>query len=219
MTFEERTRSRTALASGASQGRLRPALALAALALAAALSGCAAGGDTVGMPGMDHGAGTASPGAGISAEVATADAMFTMMMIPHHEQAIEMSDVILAESDIDQRVADLAQQIKDAQAPEIELMQGWLDEWGVSSPADMGGMAHGDGMMSQSDMDALEASEGAAAARLFLEQMIAHHEGAIEMAEDELEEGTDPEVLALAQRIIDSQTSEIATMEELLGEL
>jgi uncharacterized protein (DUF305 family) len=195
------------------------ALAISTLALAAALAGCAADGNTVGMPGMDHGAGTASPGAGVPAEAAMADTMFTMMMIPHHEQAIEMSDMILAKSDIDQRVIELAQQIKDAQAPEIELMQGWLEEWGLSSPGDMDGMDHGDGMMSQGDMDALEAAEGAAAARLFLQQMIAHHEGAIEMAEDELDGGADPEVLALAQRIIDSQTSEIATMKELLTQV
>jgi uncharacterized protein (DUF305 family) len=199
--------------------RTRMALATATLALTAALAGCAAGGNTVGMPGMDHGAGTASPGAGVPGDAAMADAMFTMMMIPHHEQAIEMSDTILAKADIDQSVLELAQQIKDAQAPEIELMQDWLDEWGHSSPADMGGMDHGDGMMSQDDMDALEAAEGDDAARLFLEQMIVHHEGAIEMAENELDQGADPEVLDLAQRIIDSQTSEIVTMKELLEQM
>lgn len=63
-----------------------------------------------------------------------ADTHFAMMMIPHHQQAIEMSDIILAKQGIDPRVVDLAKQIKAAQDPEIETMQGWISQWG------MGGM-------------------------------------------------------------------------------
>ena len=163
---------------------------------------------------MDHGTASAGP-----ARSAMADTMFTMMMIPHHEQAIEMSDLILAESDIDPRVTELAQQIKDAQAPEIELMKDWLDEWGLPSSGAMGAMDHGDGMMTEDDMAALEAAEGRAAALLFLEQMIEHHEGAIEMAQEELERGEDSDVRALAQQIIDSQTAEIAVMQELIEQI
>jgi uncharacterized protein (DUF305 family) len=74
-------------------------------------------------------------------------------------------------------------------------------------------------MMSDADMDALEAADGSVAARLYLEQMIEHHEGAIEMAQDELDDGANPDVLALAQRIITSQTAEIATMEDLLTQI
>jgi uncharacterized protein (DUF305 family) len=140
-------------------------------------------------------------------------------MIPHHEQAIEMSEVILAKTGVDQDVLDLAQQIKDAQAPEIELMQSWLDDWGMPSSGGMDGMDHGNGMMSDDDMAALEATEGADAARLFLQQMIEHHEGAIDMAQDALDDGANPEVLALAERIISAQTDEIATMERLLADL
>ena len=145
-----------------------------------------------------------------------ADAMFASMMIPHHEQAVEMSDTILGKDGIDDQVQALAQQIKDAQAPEIELMQSWLTNWGMSSSGDMSGMGHGDGMMSDGDMAALEAADGAEAARLFLEQMIVHHEGAIEMAQTELDQGANEEVIALAQAILDTQTTEIATMENLL---
>jgi uncharacterized protein (DUF305 family) len=196
--------------------RSRSALAVLTVAIVAALAGCAPSGNSVGMPGMDHGAGAASPG---PAQSAMADTMFIMMMIPHHEQAIEMSDIVLAKSDIDPRVVELAQQIKDAQAPEIELMEEWLDEWGLPSSGAMGAMDHGDGMMSEDDMAALEAAEGTAAAQLFLEQMIEHHEGAIEMAEDELERGDDSDVRALAQQIIDSQTAEIAVMQELIEQI
>jgi uncharacterized protein (DUF305 family) len=197
------------------------AIAAVPMAIALALAGCAttAGGGS-GMPGMDHGGGSSSsPATTVQGEFNAADSMFAMMMIPHHEQAIEMSDVILAKTGVDQDVLDLAQQIKDAQAPEIELMQSWLDDWGMPSSGGMDGMDHGNGMMSDDDMAALEAAEGADAARLFLQQMIEHHEGAIDMAQDVLDDGANPEVLALAERIISAQTDEIATMEQLLADL
>jgi uncharacterized protein (DUF305 family) len=197
------------------------AIAAVPMAIALALAGCAttAGGGS-GMPGMDHGGGSSSsPATTVQGEFNAADSMFAMMMIPHHEQAIEMSDVILAKTGVDQDVLDLAQQIKDAQAPEIELMQSWLDDWGMPSSGGMDGMDHGNGMMSDDDMAALEAAEGADAARLFLQQMIEHHEGAIDMAQDVLDDGANPEVLALAERIIRAQTDEIATMEQLLADL
>ena len=111
-------------------------------------------------------------------------------------------------------------QIKDAQQPEIETMQGWLAEWGVSSDdMDMGEMEHGGGMMSDEDMAALESASGAEAAPLFLEQMIAHHQGAIEMAETELANGKNADALALAQAVVDTQSAEIETMQDLLGQL
>ena len=180
----------------------------AALALTAALvlSGCS--GPTGGhesMPGMS---------AGDSAEANQADVMFAAMMIPHHEQAIEMSDVLLAKDDVDPEVAALAERIKAAQGPEIELMQGWLDDWGVDgmpSSMDHGGMMDGD------DMDALEQASGAEASRLFLEQMIVHHEGAIDMAQTELADGENPDALALAEQIIDAQSTEIAEMQGMLA--
>lgn len=71
-----------------------------------------------------------------------ADMHFARMMIPHHEQAIEMSDIILAKKGTDPRVVDLATQIKAAQGPEIEQMQGWLKQWGMPMN-DMPGMDHG----------------------------------------------------------------------------
>lgn len=197
------------------------AFAAAPIVLALALTGCTTTtGNGSGMPGMDHGGGSSSsPSATVRGQFNDADAMFATMMIPHHEQAIEMSDMILAKSGVDGRVLDLAQQIKDAQGPEIELMESWLEEWGMPSSGDMEGMDHGGGMMSDDDMAALESADGSAAARLFLEQMIEHHEGAIEMAEDELDDGANPDVLALAERIIASQAEEITMMRELLTQI
>lgn len=197
---------------------MRPAtIAGVTLAAALALTGCASDAPT--MPGMDHGADSFSSAE--AADANSADVMFAQMMIPHHEQAVEMSDMLLAKSDIDPEVAALAEQIKAAQQPEIEQMEEWLDAWGADMPGmdDMDGMHHGDGMMSEDDMEALEAATGTEAARLFLEQMIEHHEGAIDMAQDEVDDGQNADAVALADDIIASQTEEIATMRELLAQL
>ncbi|MGU3643416.1 DUF305 domain-containing protein [Microbacterium sp. C23T] len=193
------------------------AAATAAITLTAllALAGCAGTTNSGGMdnmPGMGSSA-SASP----AADVNNVDVQFTMMMIPHHEQAVEMADMVLAKDGIDERVTALAEQIKAAQGPEIELMESWLDDWGTPM-GDMDGMDHG-GMMSDTDMAALEAATGVEASRLFLEQMIVHHEGAIEMAQDEVDNGQNADVIALAENIIASQTTEITTMGDFLATL
>lgn len=147
-----------------------------------------------------------------------ADAMFTMMMIPHHEQAIEMSELVLGRDDIDPEIVDLAEQIIAAQDPEIELMEDWLDDWGLPS---MGGAMGGDGpggMMSDDDLDAIEDAEGDEAERLYLEGMIEHHEGAIDMAQDVLDDGESTDVTELAETIIETQQVEIDLMDDLLAE-
>jgi uncharacterized protein (DUF305 family) len=198
------------------------ALASAALTTALVLAGCTPAGDDSdagSMPGMGHSATPMMPTES-SVDVNTTDQMFVQMMIPHHEQAIEMADSILDKDGVDQRILDLAQQIKDAQGPEIEIMNNWLDDWGVeATPGQMDGMDMGDGMMSDDDMAALESATGNEAARLFLEQMIVHHQGAITMAESEVNNGQNPDVMDLAQQVIDGQTAEITTMQELLGQL
>jgi uncharacterized protein (DUF305 family) len=206
--------------------RIRKTRAAAAIALpvalALALVGCGAGDDSV--PGMDHDEmpGSASPSAESGGEFNDADAMFVTMMIPHHEQAVEMSELILAKEGIDEEVVSLAEEIKDAQQPEIEQLEDLLDDWELDdddADTDEGeagdDTGHADGMMSEADMDALEDADAATAQRLFLEGMIAHHEGAVDMAKAELGEGINPDALALAQTISDTQTAEIETMEKL----
>lgn len=188
------------------------ALSIGAIALTFALAGCASAGQGPGSPTASEAGATAN----------AADEMFASMMIPHHQQAVEMADTMLGKDGADEAVLDLAQRIRDAQQPEIELMQGWLEAWGVEA-GDAGhgghGGAGGDGMMSEEDMAALEQAEGAEASRLFLEQMIVHHQGAVEMAEAELDGGQHPDALELAQQVIDAQTAEIAEMQELLAAL
>lgn len=174
-----------------------------------------------GMPGMDHGSNSPTPSS--SAAFNGADRMFVTMMIPHHQQAIEMSDLILAKNDIDTRVSRLAQQIKDAQGPEIDTMQQWLRQWGVptmaASPGGMDGMDHGGGMMSAEDLAALKAATGTSAARLFLDGMIKHHNGAIAMAQTEVNDGRYPDAVELARSVIKGQSAEVETMQRILTSL
>lgn len=180
-------------------------------------------------------AASASPTA-TSADAAhnDADVTFAQGMIPHHQQAIEMSDMLLAKQGIDPEIVSLANEIKNAQGPEIEQMQGWLKTWGISStPAPsssmpghdmsggqdmsgMPGMAGGGGMMSDADMTALQDAQGAEAGRLFLTQMIEHHKGAITMAQQEIDSGQFPAAVEMARTIVSSQQKEIATMQEIL---
>ena len=162
-----------------------------------------------------------------------ADMNFAHMMIPHHQQAVEMSDVILAKQGIDPRVVDLAKQIKAAQGPEIEKMQGWMSQWGMGGMSGMPGMDHGgmttmpgmgdmsgmDGMMSQADMDALKNAQGVDASKLFLTGMIKHHQGALTMAQDEIKNGQFPDAVAMAKAILESQQKEIDTMNQILNSL
>ena len=136
------------------------------------------------------------------------DIMFAEMMIPHHQQAIEMSDLALKNS-TNPEVLALAQQIKDAQSSEIEQMKSW----GASSMAHMGHMM--DGMLSDEEMSDLAAATGSRFDKFFLEGMIKHHEGAIEMAQM-VTDSKNSEVAALAKVIIEAQQREILTMNELL---
>ncbi|RDH77929.1 DUF305 domain-containing protein [Mycolicibacterium moriokaense] len=162
-----------------------------------------------------------------------ADVMFAQHMIPHHEQAVEMSDIVLAKPDIDARITDLANKIKAAQGPEITQMRGWLDQWGIppmpSMDPGMGGMQDHEnmpgtsgamtGMLSAQQMTDLKNANGVDAGKLFLSGMIAHHEGAIAMAQDEIGSGKFAPAIDLAKSIVTTQQQEIDTMKGILATL
>ncbi|WP_026556811.1 DUF305 domain-containing protein [Arthrobacter sp. 35W] len=200
-------------------------LSTAALAATIALAGCSATTDTGSMPGMDHSthgsASSAAPssttGGQQSAGHNAADTMFAQMMIPHHAQAVQMSEAMLAKGGLDPRVRGLALKIKDAQAPEIETLTGWLATWG--EPTTMGGGHTMSGMLTEAELSALAAAEGTEASKLFLAQMTAHHEGAIEMARTEVAAGLNADAVALATAIASSQDTEIKDMQQLLAAL
>lgn len=151
-----------------------------------------------------------------------ADTMFAQMMIVHHEGAIEMADLAVERAESEE-VRSLAEGISAAQGPEIEKMTSWLEAWGedTMSMGGMGGMDHGgmdmDGLSQEEAMAELAGLSGAEFDRRFLELMIAHHEGAVEMAQAELEDGQNTEALALSEQIVADQEAEIAEMQQLLS--
>lgn len=157
----------------------------------------------------------------ISEEHGPADVMFAQMMVPHHEQALEMSRIVLAEKGVPEDVQTLAQQIEAAQAPEITRMQDMLAAWGVTDAQHMDHSGHGgmEGMLTEEQLQALRDAEGPEAARLFLEGMIEHHQGAVDMAKTQLDDGQNPQARALAEDVIAAQEREIAQMEDMLAGL
>lgn len=157
------------------------------------------------------------------AEGSDADISFAQLMIPHHQQAVEMADLALAR-ETSPEVKALAEQIKAAQDPEIQMMSGWLQAWGAPMEMgddhgshDMGGMTMS-GMMTGEDMRALADATGADFDRMWLQMMIAHHQGAISMAEQVKAESSNPDVTTLADAVIAGQTTEIDTMQQLLAQ-
>lgn len=150
-----------------------------------------------------------------------ADVEFAQGMIAHHEQAIEMAEIALdPTSGASAEVVDLATRIRDAQEPEVELMTEWLTAAGESLTMDTSDghdMSSMEGMMTVEQMDALAASTGADFDRMWLEMMIAHHEGAISQSQTVKANGSNPDVLSLADQIIAAQEAEIDEMRSLLG--
>ena len=191
---------------------------LAAMLVGAlALAGCAAA--------SDGGSADSAPAASATAaSYSGADVMFGEGMVPHHERAVEMADIVLEKDGVDPRVIALAEQIKAAQQPEIQRLNAMLESWGQGSSD--GGGDHGGhggtgsgGMMREEDLATLEQAEGVGASRLFLEQMIVHHEGAVMMADEQLASGENPDALEMAQEIVDAKRAEIESMREILASL
>lgn len=157
-----------------------------------------------------------------------ADVTFAQDMIPHHAQAIVMSKMASKRA-TDPDLRQLAADIQAAQGPEIEQMSGWLEAWGEDVPdgmgmdgdhdmGDMGPMMDGDmpGMMSDRQMMNLDKSSGSTFDRMWLQMMIRHHEGAIDMAKVEQKNGRSTEAIELATTIESAQAAEIALMKSML---
>jgi uncharacterized protein (DUF305 family) len=189
--------------------------ALGALALVGvlALTGCTI---NVNSPGS-HSSMMGADKSDARGTLSDADIMFLQMMIPHHQQAVDMGT--LAETRASNpEVKALAAQIKAEQAPEIAQMSGWLTDAGlpIKSSMDMG---HGmDGVLSDSEMTALTNATGTAFDKLYLEGMIGHHEGAIQMV-SMLKSSDNPSTKQLGDNIVASQTAQIAQMKALLAKL
>ena len=181
---------------------------------------------TVIQPGdPGEGAVTGGPVSPIEGEANEADIEFVQMMVPHHAQAVEMTELASRHA-VDRDVRRLAARIRAAQGPEILMMSAWLEEHGVSTESSDGHGGHDDhgetpmaGMLTPEQMDDLAAARGRAFDRLFLRGMIAHHRGALDMADTVAVEGIDVRVTELSADIDLTQSSEIALMRRLLRSL
>lgn len=181
--------------------------------------------------------GTDDPASDTSTQVSTtehndADVAFASDMLQHHAQALSMVDLTM-ERPLDPEVQQLAERIREAQAPEIQTFSGWLTDWDEEIPETVRdhANAHGDddggdsgdtgtdvpGMMSGDDMAALEDAGDAEFGDLWLEMMVEHHEGAVAMARTEEADGQFKAAVKLAKDIQTSQADEIDTMNNLLG--
>lgn len=174
----------------------------------------------------------------VAAEHNAPDVSFTQLMLEHHEGALEMSELATSRAQ-SADVKKIAATIEEAQRPEIVLMEGWLTAWGEPrDPAKQSGMDHDDtgdgdeaeGGMGHDGMDMggksqeevmveLRKATGTDFDRQFLTDMIAHHQGAVMMAEQEQKDGQNPQAIELAGLIIDSQQTEIAQMQKQLTNL
>ncbi|MER6623005.1 DUF305 domain-containing protein [Streptomyces sp. NPDC000931] len=205
---------------------VRRTAAVAASSVAAlVLAACGGSGDDTGSAGHGGHNAAASPSAAASAPASqgqhnAADVAFAKGMIPHHRQAVEMAD-LAPERAQSAEVKKLAADIKKAQDPEIKKLSGWLTSWGEEVPAE-GAMDHSmhggmEGMMSAEEMTELENASGKAFDTAFMEMMIKHHEGAVEMAKTEQADGVHAPARGMAADIIASQSAEIEQMNKLLG--
>lgn len=145
-----------------------------------------------------------------SSEYSADELMFAQMMIPHHEQAVTMSELALTNTTNPDVIA-LATAIRNAQGPEIKQMQEWLDG---KSDSHMHEMGMG-GMLTEAELKELASLKDAAFDQMFLTSMIAHHEGALDMA-SMIQDSTKAEVKQLYENIVTSQSAEIEAMKALL---
>jgi uncharacterized protein (DUF305 family) len=166
----------------------------------------------------DHGGASGATGQA-EADHNADDVTFAANMIPHHRQAVEMAALVPGRS-TDSALATLASEIAAAQEPEIRTMEGFLVQWGARPDANAGHGGHGmtmPGMVDDATMARLRSLSGTEFGTLWLESMIGHHQGAIEMAKAELANGTNADAIALARTIIETQQAEIGQMKQMLG--
>jgi len=188
----------------------KPVIAgLVALIMVMALAGCSKDGSM----GMDHEGHSSEASGDLSGD----DVMFLQMMIPHHQQAIDMSDLALTKS-TDSELLALAKDIRDGQGAEIVKMKAWLA--GANAGMDPG-HSMGDsmgGMLSDSELAALKAATGKSFDLLWLKGMTGHHDGAIDMAAM-IEDAENAEIKSFGQAIVSAQSAQNKQMAAMIKRL
>jgi uncharacterized protein (DUF305 family) len=191
---------------------------------------------------------------------AAADVCFVRMMVPHHAQAVEMSEILLDKPGVWERGRKFAEYVALAQGQEVQTMTAWLDAWeralasaqaitegsgprvlsdaharhddpGQAPTSPLPGCTNGHdghgphresgmpGMLSRDELSQLRQADAASAQRQYLELMVSHHEGALEMARDVMETGSNDYVMSLANHVVVEQEQEIAALEDMLATL
>lgn len=193
--------------------------------LAAAVALC------LGVPALLVGSSSAS-GSTVATAPATdsPEAGFARDMATHHQQAIDMS-FIVRDRTTDPEVRNLAFDIINTQANQRGMLMGWLAQWGLSQSSSaapmawmhMGGtyQAHDGslmpGMATNADLDRLRGLSGRDAEVFYLQLMVQHHTGGVEMAQGYVDLARNPAEKRLAQSMVDSQRSEIQLMTGMLA--
>ncbi|MFN2478187.1 MAG: DUF305 domain-containing protein [Pseudonocardiaceae bacterium] len=201
---------------------MRRVFSAAGFGVVALLTAAACGGA---LTGTQPTAGAPPPATSTASAHNAVDVAFAQQMIPHHRQAITVAGLAPTRT-ANPKVRDLATQIATEQNREIATLNSWLQAWHAPPAKDdlgagsaMGGMdrAATVGMMSNQQMSQLAKTSGPAFDRLFLRLMIAHHQGAVQMATTELSAGRNPDAMHLATSIQRNQNAQIATMRKLLA--
>jgi uncharacterized protein (DUF305 family) len=144
------------------------------------------------------------------------DVAFARNMLAHHGQAIELS-AMAPTNTANQQLIALAQKVTGEQEPEMQAFTGWLLQWGQNPNADHSMHGTMPGMVDQTTIDKLQTLNGPDFDKLWLQSMISHHQGAIEMAQAEIEHGQNPDAIGMAKSIITAQQAEIDQMKQMLG--
>ncbi|WP_329225267.1 DUF305 domain-containing protein [Streptomyces canus] len=145
----------------------------------------------------------------------SADVSYARMMIEHHTQALELTELAPARAE-SARLKALAERISAAQGPEIAAMRAWLKEYDQPEKGDGHTHATMPGMATEAQLKKLRAAKGKAFDELFLTLMITHHEGAITMATDVKGQGNNIRIEEMADDVVAQQTSEINRMRDML---
>ena len=144
----------------------------------------------------------------------SADVDYARMMIQHHSQALDMTELAADRAESTQ-VEKLAARIAASQGPEITTMQSWLKTHGKTETGGAHDHASMPGMATEAQLKKLRAAHGKAFDELFLTLMITHHQGAITMATDVKAQGNNIQIEEMADDVIAQQTSEIARMQDM----
>ena len=180
---------------------------LAALAAVILLSAC--GGSTT------RNTGTSTP-ANQPASHNLADVAFTANMLPHHQQGLDLAAMVPSHT-ANANLIKLASGIAGSQQPEIKTLKGFLVQWSARSDADTRGPADVDMMVDQATMTKLGSLQGADFDKLWLQSMISHHQGAIDMANTEISNGVNTDAVTMAKHMVSMQQGEIDQMKKMLG--